>query len=519
MPSYQSPGVYVEEVAAGARPLEGAGTAVAAFVGLAESGPFNTPTLVSNWTQFTTTFGGFVTGSYLAQSVYGYFMNGGGNCYVVRIGQNGSSNNPGGRGGKAKELTAAPTAQIGRLTVTALDPAVPPGEYVIQITDAGGDSPSPDMFKVLVKRNGEVLEEFDRASMAKGKQNVVTMVNAASKYVRLEDVATTGASLERLPSGETSLQAPPPPAAVPTRLSADDYVGDVADRTGFGGLEAVEEVTMLCVPDLMSAYQQGAIDLDTVQAVQTAMIAHCELMGDRIAILDPPPGLNAQQIKEWRVDKARYDSMYAALYWPWVKTMNPDTGQLAYMPPSGHMAGIWARNDDTRGVHKAPANEIVRGAIDIEINITRNEHDLLNPQGINVIRAFPGRGIRVWGARTLSSDPAWRYLNVRRLFNFLEESILNGTNWVVFEPNDQALWAKIRRTIAAFLVMQWRAGALFGATPDEAFYVKCDSETNPAEGIDAGQVVCEIGVAPVKPAEFVIFRLAQFSGGTSLVSE
>jgi phage tail sheath protein FI len=269
----------------------------------------------------------------------------------------------------------------------------------------------------------------------------------------------------------------------------------------------------------MSAYQQGAIDLDTVQAVQTSMIAHCELMGDRIAILDPPPGFNAQQIKEWRVDKARYDSMYAALYWPWVKTMNPDTGLLGLMPPSGHIAGIWGRNDDTRGVHKAPANEVVRGAIDIEINITRNEHDLLNPEGINVIRAFPGRGIRVWGARTLSSDPAWRYLNVRRLFNFLEETILNGTNWVVFEPNDQALWAKIRRTIAAFLVMQWRAGALFGATPDEAFYVKCDSETNPAEGIDAGQVVCEIGVAPVKPAEFVIFRLAQFSGGTSLVSE
>ena len=166
------------------------------------------------------------------------------------------------------------------------------------------------------------------------------------------------------------------------------------------------------------------------------MIAHCELMGDRIAILDPPPGFNAQQIKEWRVDKARYDSAYAALYWPWVKTMNPATGLLSYMPPSGHVAGIWGRNDDTRGVHKAPANEIVRGAIDIEVNITKNEHDLLNPEGINVIRAFPGRGIRVWGARTLSSDPAWRYLNVRRLFNFLEESILSGTSWIVFEPND-----------------------------------------------------------------------------------
>ena len=517
MPTYQSPGVYVEEVAAGARPLAGVGTAVAAFVGLAESGPFNQPTLISNWTQFSNVFGGFVAGSYLAQSVYGYFMNGGGNCYVVRIGQDPVGNGQGSRGARAKELAAAPAAQIGRLKVTVVDPAVQPNEVSVQITDPGGDNPGTEAFKLVVKRNGQVVEEYDNAQLGKGKQSVVTMVNAASKLISLEET-NTGA-VERLPNSETSLAAPPSAAALPTGLGADDYVGDVSNRTGFAGLEAVEEVTMLCVPDLMSAYQQGAIDLDTVQAVQTAMIAHCELMGDRVAILDPPPGFNAQQIKEWRVDKARYDSMYATLYWPWVQTMNPATGLLSYMPPSGHMAGVWSRNDDTRGVHKAPANEVVRGAVDLEINITRNEQDLLNPQGINCIRAFPGRGIRVWGARTLSSDPAWRYLNVRRLFNFLEESILAGTNWVVFEPNDEALWAKIRRTIAAFLVMQWRAGALFGGTPDEAFYVKCDSETNPAEGIDAGQVVCEIGVAPVKPAEFVIFRLAQFSGGTSLVSE
>jgi len=518
MPSYQSPGVYVEEVSSGARPLEGVGTAVAAFIGLAEDGPFNAPTLVSNWTQFATTFGGFVPGSYLAQSVYAYFMNGGGNCYIVRIGQNGTSNGAAPRSARAKELAAAPTAQVGALKVTVIEPGVEPGTVSVEVAEAGGDSPGADMFKLVVKRGGEVVEEYDRATLSRGKQNVVTMVNNASKLVSLEQTGT--GQLERPSTGETALVAPAPPAALPSvRLSADDYVGDVAERTGFAGLEAVDEITMLCVPDLMSAYQQGAIDLDTVQAVQISMIAHCELMGDRIAILDPPPGLNAQQIKEWRVDKARFDSAYAALYWPWVRTMNPDTGLLGLMPPSGHVAGIWGRNDDTRGVHKAPANEIVRGAIDVELNITRNEHDLLNPVGINVIRAFPGRGIRVWGARTLSSDPEWRYLNVRRLFNFLEKSILSGTNWVVFEPNDDALWAKIRRTIAAFLVMQWRAGALFGSTPDEAFYVKCDAETNPSEGIDAGQVLCEIGVAPVKPAEFVIFRLAQFSGGTSLVSE
>lgn len=170
-------------------------------------------------------------------------------------------------------------------------------------------------------------------------------------------------------------------------------------------------------------------------------------------------------------------------------------------------------------MHKAPANEVVRGAVDLELQITRGEQDLLNPIGVNCIRAFPGRGIRVWGARTMSSDPAWRYLNVRRYFNYLEESILLGTQWVVFEPNDHNLWARIRRNVSAFLVNEWRSGALFGQRPEEAFYVKCDEETNTPESVDLGRVICEIGIAPVKPAEFVIFRLAQFSSGSGELEE
>ena len=193
------------------------------------------------------------------------------------------------------------------------------------------------------------------------------------------------------------------------------------------------------------------IDLEGVQAVQLAMIAHCELMGDRVAILDAPPGLNAQQVKEWRVDKAGYDSKYAPCTGRGSRSSTRSPGRPGFVPPSGHMAGIWARNDDTRGVHKAPANEVVRGAISLELQLTKAEHDQLNPIGINCIRAFPGRGIRVWGARTLSSDPAWRYVNVRRLFNYIEESILEGTQWVVFEPNDMALWQRVKRTINAFL--------------------------------------------------------------------
>ena len=508
MPTYLSPGVYVEEVDSGSRPIEGVSTAVAAFVGLAAAGPFNTPTLVTNWTQFTTIFGDFVEGSYLAHAVYGYFMNGGGQAYIVRVGGDGEA--PAARA----ELTSGGDQKVGAYRVNALEAGPAGNDISVEVAAAGQADSGDDVFKLVVKKGGKAEETFDNVTTKKGKTNVATVVNAQSKLIRLEEA---GGAVETVAKGSVSLAGGGAPT--PSRIGPEDYVGDPADRTGFGGLESIEDVTMVSVPDLMAAYQNNMIDLEGVQAVQLAMIAHCELMGDRVAILDPPPGLNAQQIREWRVDKAGYDSKYAALYWPWIKVFDPASGQNIHVPPGGHMAGIWARNDETRGVHKAPANEVVRGAISLELNCTKAEQEQLNPNGVNCIRAFPGRGIRVWGARTLSSDPAWRYLNIRRLFNYLEKSILTNTDWVVFEPNDPNLWSKIRRTIAAFLVMEWRKGAFFGLTPDEAFYVKCDEETNPAEAIDAGQVLCEIGVAPVKPAEFVIFRLSQFSGGVSLVNE
>jgi hypothetical protein len=204
------------------------------------------------------------------------------------------------------------------------------------------------------------------------------------------------------------------------------------------------------------------------------------------------------------------------MYWPWVQVFDPSLGKNASLPPSGALAGVWSRNDDTRGVFKAPANEVLLGAVGVDYAVTRGEMDMLNPMGVNSIKSFPGRGIRVWGARTLSSDAEWRYVNVRRYFNYLEESILQGTQWCVFEPNDERLWGRIRRTISAFLVNEWRSGALFGASPQQAYFVKCDGENNTAESIDLGMVIVEVGVAPVKPAEFVIFRLSQFSGGTSI---
>jgi len=216
------------------------------------------------------------------------------------------------------------------------------------------------------------------------------------------------------------------------------------------------------VPDLTAAYESGMIDAEGFKAVQLAMIAHCELMADRVAILDPPPALKAQQIKDWRMDVTGYDSKYATMYWPWIKVADPVAGKQVFVPPSGHIAGIWARNDSTRGVHKAPANEVIMGANGLAFQVTQAEQGGLNKVGINCIRAFPGRGIRVWGARTLSSDPEWRYINVRRLFNYISESIMVGTQWSVFEPNDQKLWIQLRIAASSFLTRTWREGALFG---------------------------------------------------------
>ena len=506
--SYLSPGVYVEEVSSGSKPIEAAGTAVAAFVGFAEVGPVNQPVLVTNWTQFVSTFGGFVPGSYLAHAVYGYFANGGGASYVVRVG---------GDGAAAPEPARAevPAAEDGKpaFAVRALaagSNGAGTGDLAVEVTGGAGEQPD-DTFTLVVKRGGAPVETIEGLTTKRGPTNVVTAVRQQSKLIAVEEVKGRALALPRR-GAEVSLSAG---GVVAARVAPDDYVGNTAARTGFAGLEAVDEVTMLAVPDLMAARQRDLLDDEGVKAVQLAMITHCELMGDRVAILDAPPGLNAQKVKEWRADVG-YDSKYAALYWPWVKVMDPLTGKASFMPPSGHVAGIWARNDSARGVHKAPANEVVRGAVALELSVTKGEHDQLNPNGINVIRAFPGQGIRVWGARTLSSDPEWRYLNVRRLFNYVEKSILQGTNWVVFEPNDPKLWDSVKRTITMFLRRVWRDGALFGRTPTEAFYVKCDEENNPPENRDAGLLTVEIGIAPVKPAEFVVFRISQFADGAGL---
>jgi phage tail sheath protein FI len=507
MPTYLTPGVYVEEIPSANKPIEGVGTSIAAFVGLLPGGPVNTPMRISNWAQFAKIFGDpenpdngpFMEGAYLAHSVYGFFQNGGSLCWVVRVGTDDG-------GGKARAaLPAAADATVEAYRAEALDKAA--DTVNVEITEEPGTG-EDKTYKVTVT-SGTEREEFEGLTLKKGRSNIATKVNAQSKLIKIEE---TGASLpeaQRVPaSGSYTLSAPKMDAG---KLNATDFEGDVAARRGMGGLSAVDEVTMVLMPDAWALQSNG--DDVAIRDLQGKMIAHCENMGDRMAILDAPPDLLPQEILEWRMNTAGYDSKMAALYYPWIEVMDPISKRPMMCPPSGHVAGVWCRVDGTRGVHKAPANEVVLGCNGLGMQVTQAEQGSMNKVGINCIRSFPGRGIRIWGARTLSSDPEWRYINVRRLFNYIAESIIEGTQWSVFEPNDQRLWSKLRISATNFLSRTWRDGALFGATPAEAFYVKCDAETNPPEVVEAGQVIVEIGVSPVKPAEFVIFKLSQWSGG------
>jgi phage tail sheath protein FI len=512
MPEYLSPGVYIQEVDSGPRPIEGVGTATAAFVGFAPAGPANKPVLVTNWSQYVETFGRLeeggrrnphLSGAYLSHAVYGYFLNGGGRCYVTRVAPAKEDGT-----GASVQLPSRSSKAVPALTVAAKGA---PGEDIqVEVAPPSGESATDDTFTLKVSM-GSVTETYDNITFGKKGKSPVETINQASQLVIIAEQQTNGAVAERTPEAGTYVLKAAAPSALP-QVRAPQITGDVAERTGLEGLEVAEDVTMVACPDVMAAYEAKLLDRDGVKAVQLAMIAHCERMGNRFAIIDPLPDLSPQEAKKWREVETNYDSKYAALYYPWVKVSGPDGRPLA-VPPSGHVAGIYARSDTERGVHKAPANEVIRGALEAAKQITKGEQDTLNPIGVNCIRSFTGRGLRVWGARTLSSDPAWRYVNVRRLFNYVEASIEHGTQWVVFEPNDPDLWARVKRDVEAFLTGAWRDGMLFGRTPQEAFFVKCDEELNPPDVRDRGQLFIDIGLAPVKPAEFVVFRLSQWAGG------
>jgi phage tail sheath protein FI len=338
--------------------------------------------------------------------------------------------------------------------------------------------------------------------------NIVTYVNENSNYVTVvtgpgfsSGVLTlfpTAASggWQKLAGGDDQI----------ANLTVEDFVGvdgGSGKRTGIQALEDITQISICIVPGMWST------------TVQQALITHCETMRYRFAILDPPDGLSIEDIMAFREPT---DTEYAALYYPWVQLLDPVTIQPIHIPPSGHMAGIYAQTDDDRGVWKAPANVVVQGITQFAQDVTKREQDLLNPVGINALRYFPDRGYRVWGARTVSSDSSWKYINVRRLFIYVEASIDQGTQWVVFEPNDQTLWARVTQTITNFLTTTWQSGALFGTTADQAFFVKCDATTMTQDDLDNGRLICLIGIAPVKPAEFVIFRIEQYTQPASTSS-
>ncbi|MSP13084.1 MAG: phage tail sheath family protein [Chloroflexi bacterium] len=310
--------------------------------------------------------------------------------------------------------------------------------------------------------------------------------------------------------------------------AGNGVTGGAKERVGLQVLEQVDEIAIVAIPGFTDA------------ASYDAALSHCEKLQDRVAILDAPADVSdissltrvasvparkpaegsggaAESGKAAGVRPRQSDGGYGAFYFPWITVRDPLSGEVVNVPPGGHVAGIWARTDATRGVHKAPANEAIRGALNVTYLLTREEQGELNQAGINCIRFFPREGIRVWGARTLAAGSSeWRYINVRRLFNMIEESIALSTRWIVFEPNDRTLWKSIRRDVNAFLTRIWRDGALMGSTPEEAFFVRCDEETNPPDMIDAGIVVTLIGIAPVKPAEFIVFRISQAASGPKI---
>lgn len=401
MPNYQTPGVYVEEIESGSKPIEAGATNIVGFLGVAEKGPVNQATLVTNWTQYTKIFGGLHEGGWLGHGVYQFFQNGGTKCYINNL--------------------AEPKQKKGEAS----------------------------------QKNGDKAAEKADEPISHAKYEVKNPDNIAKLII-----------------------------------GKDEGVGK---KSGLHLFDEIQDISLICAPGV------------TDPAAQDAILTHCEKNRFRFAVLDSPETLDGG-IDTMPMPR---DSIMGAYYFPWVQMYDMVADQNLYVPPSGGICGVYGRVDSTRGVHKAPANELFKTALGLKYNLTDAEQEMLNPKGINCIRDFPGRGIRVWGARTISSNPEWRYVNVRRLFCMVEQALQNGTNWVVFEPNTRDLWKKITRNITAFLLNIWKSGALFGSTPEEAFYVRCDDELNPPESIDAGYVTIELGLAPAKPAEFVVFRVSQ----------
>jgi phage tail sheath protein FI len=528
MPEYLAPGVYVEEVATGPRPIEGVSTSTAGFVGETERGPTR-PRLVTSWQDYYRWFGAYIdrlpapnrANFYLPYAVRGFFENGGQRLFVARV-----------IGAAAQSATAQLAGNPGPTTIAASGPGDWGNNVVVLVKAASAAevadpaSPVAQWFRiqVLYYRDGfpnppvdptdpgqlanpqrvvpDAFEDFDNLSGDSTRSNFAqTVVNNGSQLITITDCQ----------GAVNPVAWPGTPLANGTYAAATqaDYLDantiDPELRKGLAGLRVIREISLMAVPDEV-----------VIQSLADELQNACDGMRDRFAIhsdLTDQPDVN--QVRPIR------DTSYGAIYYPWVRVTAPHTPNgWSLVPSQGHVAGIYARVDIERGVHKAPANEVVRGIIGRDLagglkplshTLSKAEHDILNPRGVNVIRDFrtDGRDIRVWGARTMSSDAMWKYVNVRRLFIFVEQSIDRGTQWAVFEPNSEPTWIAIRQSITNFLRTVWRNGALMGTTQEEAFFVRCDRTTMTQDDFDNGRLICLIGIAPVKPAEFVIFRISQ----------
>lgn len=510
MPEYLAPGVYIEEIERGPKPIEGVATSTAAFMGETERGPLR-PKFISSLADYNRYFGDvFEPDKYMPYSVKAFFDNDGRRCYIARIV---------GAGAKIASLSDSgfiiraigPGAagnrtwvRIGEGTTKKQDGN--PIGFKLQVAYWSRLDPA-ELFDPFDPENQNQLprpllvEEFDDVSLSEDSQNSwdKRINNGNSALIIVEDVG------DSLPEISAALADGKDQEDVP---KVGDYEGNfdengdpIEDPTQLKGLAALD----------LDPYREIAIvhapfPSDS-NAVEKAIISHCERNRFRFAVIDSAPSLGSVSNIDPR--STIQDSQYAAYYYPWLVISEPRSGARKKVPPGGAICGIYADTDNTRGVWKAPANVTVANVIDLEYDIDHGKQELLNPRGANVIRRFPGRGIRVWGARTLSSDPLWKYINVRRLFIFIEASIYNSTQWVVFEPNSANLWNRVNQTVTLFLRTQWEEGALFGLTEKEAFSVNVGRETMTQDDILNGRLIIEVGIAPVRPAEFVIFRVFQ----------
>jgi phage tail sheath protein FI len=426
---------------------------------------------------------------------------------------------------RQSELQPGDEVRVLRLIVTwvPIDPLAPPSipwDVALDSRHAfnGINDSLHERFRVHAE-NPEIGRELplviDRQTLTDGLSILQALLDAAptvsgsfsASYVPLDLALELPTSTDVERSVEVLLEG----GNEGIRPTASDYEGadipDTTRKTGLLQFEDLDDISIVAAPGSTFGYESGH-QLQS-QTVIANLIAHCELMKYRIAVLDSGDGQTIGQVRKLR---ATIDSSYAALYYPWVKVLDPLTQLPIFLPPSGFVAGIYARNDVNRAVYKAPANEVVNLALGFELAVSKAQQEVLNPEGINAFRFFEDRGYRLWGARTTSSDPEWKYVNLRRYFAYLEHSIDKGTQWAVFEPNGERLWASARRTVDEFLLNEWQSGALLGDKPEKAYFVKCDRSTMTQNDLDNGRLVMLIGVAPLRPAEFVIFRIGQWTG-------